>query len=1187
MNLINQITRQFKHLPKIPRLSSFSRRKKISLLSLAISIVIVFVGVAAYSGKTITEQLSLTPPPKPENQIQDVLKLTANLQKLNLEASQSGQVSAQQLQQMTKIASDRKEKLLEQIENNPQGFLDTANLADQRQNFPQEVQNLIEQRVNVTGSFTDVHFDNFQDKKTQNEYFVKSEVQRYQLHFAQQKANLLSGSKVQVLALGLDNQLVLGKSNSTNAVYNLNVLDTSTTHMQSTGEKKIAAILVRFTGDSSQYISLDGFKNMFSKTGYINNYYAETSGNKITFTPTFYEITIDMEYCGYYLWADKVLAKLDQQGVDVSSFNILSYTIPGAANNGCYSYWAGLGTVGGNPTENWIFYLNNNVYVHEIGHNLGLHHANSLKCEGKAIDVYSSCVNTEYGDDYDVMGYSYFGNQLNAPHKISLGWLPQSNVQTVTTSGTYTIYPTEVATNQPQVLRILKPNTDEYYYVSYRKKVGFDNSLPAVAVRGASIHLWNEVGYTQTRMLDLTPNKIFSGYLSEPTLSDNAVFYDQLNEITIKQLSHTDDSVTIQVIKGPAIASTLKNWQPITPLPKTLYGMTSVSNDEYIYLIGGQESSSFDTLDTIYYAKINDNGTIGSWTPTTPLPFPMYGHPALIEGNRMYLLGYGYDSNYSIQTGIYSTQINPDGGLGTWSKISGLPYDSQMVEVNSFVELNGYIYVFGFFDKDWYVSRDTFYAKLNEDGSIGSWQKTSEFPFSLTSRSQIVASRNQIYRYGLIYSAFNVHRFAYVATVREDGSLSNWVEAKPDLPWPQQYLDGMVVGANGYLFSLGGIDIDGYSARNVFVSKTSQDGVLTTWLTNEPMPMRLSGSATAVGKGYLFVLGGLGGNYGGDFGDYWATYEGTAFKVNTYQNSAFSVKLPPSILAQEPFGLFERISPNNEVIGWAYDPDQPNQEVDVEFYIDEPYVKQATASAVFKGRTSIFRGDVNSGRHFTGNHGFQIKIPEQYLDGKDYKIYAYGIDLETGNRKQLVGTPKSILEINQSPVGNFENITSDGYLVGWAYDPDEASKSATVEFYVDFPYEQATTSAALAATVTTDILRDDINRTKNITGNHGFKIPLPAKYKDGIYRLFFGYAVDTKTGTKQPLSNSRKYYPAASGSPAPVSSGMGSATNASGAANLDTVESSNSASSSGVLGTQGENIGIFSWIKEFIKRIIQ
>jgi hypothetical protein len=65
------------------------------------------------------------------------------------------------------------------------------------------------------------------------------------------------------------------------------------------------------------------------------------------------------------------------------------------------------------------------VVGHELGHNLGAHHANASRCTGPGsipVMISPACVSTEYGDPWDVMGI--VGRLMSSWHRSQIGVLP-------------------------------------------------------------------------------------------------------------------------------------------------------------------------------------------------------------------------------------------------------------------------------------------------------------------------------------------------------------------------------------------------------------------------------------------------------------------------------------------------------------------------------------------------------------------------------------------------------------------------------------------------------------------------------------------------------------------------------------------------------------------------------------------
>lgn len=161
-------------------------------------------------------------------------------------------------------------------------------------------------------------------------------------------------------------------------------------------------------------------------------------------------------------------------GVDASRYQRLMVMMPQ-----CHARsW---GQMPGNVT--WILSIPaRSTIVHELGHNLGLHHANSLQCGygGIAVPVGGWCKREEYGDRWDEMGSST--GQFSVPILKKLGWA--GNIVTVTKSGHWDLAAAEDSGDGIQALKIRAGGKD--YWVEYRRDssvTSSGNARPGLIVR--------------------------------------------------------------------------------------------------------------------------------------------------------------------------------------------------------------------------------------------------------------------------------------------------------------------------------------------------------------------------------------------------------------------------------------------------------------------------------------------------------------------------------------------------------------------------------------------------------------------------------------------------------------------------------------------------------------------------------
>lgn len=431
--------------------------------------------------------------------------------------------------------------------------------------------------TSVTGLLTARVADDFKQRKSAVSFRIEDERTRrsYPVQFATGLPKLRPGSRVRIVGRMAETTLYVAccdATANTQANSNITVLTSATSVVA--GEQKTILIITNFADKSTRVTAADLETVMF--TGgpnpgrSVDGLYRASSFGNIWFNGTVVgPFTIGasaVDPCQPDKWVGPADAAAAAAGIDLASYRRRVYVMPGNPNCG----FGGISDVGVIPSrsimfaDNADFGLPVDLFAHELGHALGMLHATTPS--------------DEYGDLSDVMGNGGFDlpRENNAPHKIQMGWIPASRVNTITQTGIYSVGPLEAdpatAVN-PQVLVLAKPDTGDFYYVSYRVATGFDSQLTCCGyLDRLSVHRWNpnSANVEKTSLVG--------------TVSDGGTFTDTSNGITVTLTSRTQTAALVQVqLPGCAPAAPSISLTPSsqTGPPGTTvgYDVAIVNND--------------------------------------------------------------------------------------------------------------------------------------------------------------------------------------------------------------------------------------------------------------------------------------------------------------------------------------------------------------------------------------------------------------------------------------------------------------------------------------------------------------------------------------------------------------------------------------------------------------------------------
>jgi hypothetical protein len=404
------------------------------------------------------------------------------------------------------IARERREAMKELIRTDPRQALALAVPEQIRRELPDSIRGILEERVSGRGYLKVLIADDFESKtcKVEREAGIAGKI--YQVFVSGARLRDKSRSDVPLHGIAIDDLLALEDEEEGNrGAVMPDPLDpsgiaapedtrtpasaaqppvsgdagggTGTSGLDqmagwAQGTKRVLVMRVAFQDDPTEPISEAAAYAMMAQ---VNQFYAENSYNTTGMIPTVAPLLILAKTADAYgdmgrriLQSDAREAAL-QAGLDTNDYDldiVMFRNLPGTS----FSGWNGQASIGTKGL--WLQGTTSaGVAAHELGHNLGLWHANFWSATGDSIIGPGS--NVEYGNPFDTMGAANAGiYQFNAVLKRELNWLAPEFVQSVTQSGVFRLYAFDVpqlAAGQSYALRIRK-DYDRNYWAEFRQK---------------------------------------------------------------------------------------------------------------------------------------------------------------------------------------------------------------------------------------------------------------------------------------------------------------------------------------------------------------------------------------------------------------------------------------------------------------------------------------------------------------------------------------------------------------------------------------------------------------------------------------------------------------------------------------------------------------------------------------------
>ena len=284
-------------------------------------------------------------------------------------------------------------------------------------------------------------------------------------------------------------------------------------------------------------------------------------------------------------------------------------------------------------------------------------------------------------------------------------------------------------------------------------------------------------------------NEIFSTWQTSSSLPyplanyPSFVYLDRIYAINgSAQTGASKQSVISSVINSDG---SLVSWNNINAdTPDALILHASVIKENKIYVLGGkvEPSGIGNSVNYVWVGNLNNDGSISSWTTLNPLHKKLSKGKAVIVNNRIYFVGgatWTNGGNPVPSDSVYFASINADGTIGNWqtSTATGLP----TLLGHGLIEANGKITTIGgSTNSNETPINKTYSATVNADGTLGNWSEGSNLlPTTLRDGAAVKIGAYAIYVGG--YSGQFSNK-VYYSAIDNSGNLGAWTQSGNNLP---------------------------------------------------------------------------------------------------------------------------------------------------------------------------------------------------------------------------------------------------------------------------------------------------------------------------------------------------------------------------------------------------------------------
>lgn len=273
----------------------------------------------------------------------------------------------------------------------------------------------------------------------------------------------------------------------------------------------------------------------------------------------------------------------------------------------------------------------------------------------------------------------------------------------------------------------------------------------------------------------------------------------------------------------------------------------------FLYVIGGVQDNTVD-LDTVEFAPLAADGSVGAFAAGTKLPETMAGHGIATVGSTV-VVGGGYRTGPVLSKKTEYTTIQADGTLAPWKsgpQMSIGRFHTQMIAHKDSIYVVG-----GLTGNNTDSTPKVERLVVSGEGVLGTWSQLTPLPKQRSHHGLAVWEGALYVTAGLTGNPAGAHEdFKDVlrAPINDDGTIGEWATVG-ELP--------VTLGTHssfahlGYLYVLSGVENNASNTKHVRRAPIGADGMVGTW---EDLPQLPKAHAhahhTPLHAGYVYSAGG-------------------------------------------------------------------------------------------------------------------------------------------------------------------------------------------------------------------------------------------------------------------------------------------------------------------------------------------